>query len=146
MLTFIGYFLATPFTMVGFFLLAYYQPTSVEWRDGCIEVVSSRSLIGGKWVGAQTFGFMIVYRDAEQQGRGDLAVHERVHVRQAMIGSVLFPIAYGAEFAYHYVAGPHHVRGDWVKAYYEISFERKAYARALGYSLGIDQESYWGHR
>jgi hypothetical protein len=139
----LGYVWALPHTIVGFVLMLWYIPHRVEWRDGCLECIISRDqLIGGKWVGAQTHGWIIFYRDAEQQARGDLSVHERVHVKQGWIGGPLYIIAYGVHFLWNWQAKRMH----WQDAYRNIWFEKAAYKEQAEYKDSKAKPAYWGHR
>lgn len=118
---------ALPNTLVGFVLLAtWYFPKSVRWQHGALEAVPRRdTLIGGSWVGAQTFGWLIFAKNEGQRDRIGLAVHERVHVRHALKGGVFFALAYGSFFMYHWCFG---LRMPWKEAYRRNWFERIAYA------------------
>lgn len=138
MLRFLGHIWAFPLAVFGLLLLPYYWPQKIAWRDGCLEIVSRRTLIGGKWVGAQTFGGLIVYRGFEEWCDASLRVHERVHVRQAMIGGVFFALAYGATFAFQWVRV-----GNWKRAYYLIPFEVSAYDTQARFQRG-ELPDAWG--
>ena len=100
----LGYVWALLNTLIGALLVIYYGARVVSWSEGALEVVIKRpSLIGGPWVGAQTFGWLIFYRDEKAQSDRSLRVHERVHVRDALILGPLFLVAYAACFLYQWV-------------------------------------------
>jgi len=143
----LGYLWALPHSLVGILFLLYYRPESVKWRDGCLEGVGVDNLLGGPWVGAQTYGWVVYYRDDMQFRRGDLRVHERVHVTQSLIGGVFFPLAYGLHFLWLWGFG---LRQSWRDAYYKIYFESVAYAKDANYDAarlrGEDVSGYWGHK
>ena len=147
LLKLLGYIWALPHTTVGLLLMIYYGWTKVEWRDGCLEVVAKRQLLGGPWVAGQTHGWLIFFRNEQDQANGPLSVHERVHVLQGMIGGVFFVIAYVLNFLVNMLI----FELDFKKAYYEIYFEKKAYAKDYEYELARrvtskDETRYWGHR
>jgi hypothetical protein len=120
-----GYLLAAPGTAVGIILMLWYRP-KCYYSSGCIEAVSSRTLIGGPWVGAQTFGNVIFYRDENMRKLNRLRIHERVHAWQAMVMSwPIFMLLYGAHFLVLLAT----VDGTWVDAYRQIWAERMAYSR-----------------
>lgn len=134
-----GYLLALPHTLIGLLLAVFvYRCHSWCWSDGCIEAVAGRFPVvegekmstktriwGRPW--AQTHGFFIVYDTVERVSRPSLRGHERVHVVQAFVGSVLYPIAYGACFAWFYALQG--FKGDWKVAYKRNPFEAMAYGR-----------------
>lgn len=137
-----GYVWSLPNSLIGLVLLAtWYWPRSIAWRDGCLEVVTRRTLIGGPWVGAQTYGWVIFYRDSNMQSRGDLAVHERVHVAQAMVGGVFFLLAYGLHFLWLWAIGG----VQWKEAYYRVWAEVQAYRIDDEYGQG-KRPGAWGDR
>lgn len=140
----LGYILATPQSLIGGLLLFWYRPKNLRWRDGCLEGISRTTLIGGKWVGAQTHGWIIFFRDTESQERGDLSVHERVHVTQAFTWGPLYPIAYGLHWLWLFLFR----KMDWKTAYRNIVFERTAYATQAEYKQTekMLKPSFWGHR
>ena len=136
----LGYIWALPNTLIGLALLAtWYFPRSVAWRDGCLEVIPRRLLIGGPWVGAQTWGWVIFSRDTNQESRGDLMVHERVHVVQAFIGGPFFMLAYAVHFLYRRATMEYH------RAYRGIIFEVQAYQVGDDYEAG-NRPDAWGDR
>ena len=92
-------------------------------------------------MGAQTYGWVIFYRDSAMESRGDLAVHERVHVAQAMIGGVFFLLAYGLHFLWLWAMGGE----QWKNAYYLVWAERQAYRVGGEYDKGKRPEA-WGGR
>lgn len=130
----IGYLLALPMTIVGMIFAICYQPKGWRWSQGCLECYGTKWMIGDP--DAQTWGFLICYRDLHHANAADLRVHERCHVRQGMRGSVLFALAYGLQFLF-YLAFPRKDTAQytprWFRAYMSISFERTAYARQATY-------------
>lgn len=135
----LGYALALPHSLVGMLLaLVYYRPAAIRWNEGCLEVIATRTLIGGKWVGAQTHGWVIVYRDWDQARDRDLRVHERVHVVQALVLGPLFPLLYGLGWLMEYAR-----ERDWRAAYYECWAEKQAYRIQHEYEKGF-REDAWG--
>lgn len=123
--------------------MLYYWPKSIEWKDGCLEVVSKRTLAGGKWVGAQTWGWVIFYRDERMKASGRLNVHERVHVSQGFKWGPLFPFMYAGHWLWNWGFG---LRMSWIDAYYEVWAEVEAYDYEDEYKTAEVQEDYWGHR
>jgi hypothetical protein len=122
------YLWALPNTAIGLVLLCtLYFPERILWVDGALEVVPlRRRLIGGPWVGGQTFGWVIFYRDIWAQMDVELARHERVHVRDGLIGGPFFLVAYVALFAWEW--GKRGFRPSrWQEAYRANWFERRAY-------------------
>ena len=140
-----GYIMAAPLTLFGILLAVFwYRPTlkDCRFKDGCIEMIPSRQqLIGGSWVGGQTFGNVIFFKDERDRARGELSVHERCHTVQAMILGLAFALIYGVHFLILW-AKPGR---DWQAAYYEIIFEKQAYSRAGDYENGLRQDA-WGAR
>jgi len=138
-----GYLWALPMSLVGLLLgLTLYFPKRIRWRDGCLEIVPRReNLIGGPWVGGQTYGWVIFLRDERMLEHAELAVHERGHVVQALLLGPLFPVAYGILFAINYA----HFRSDWRKAYRYIWFEVYCYDLGERYAAG-DLPDAWGNR
>ena len=140
-----GYIMAAPLTLFGILLaLVWYRPAAKDCRfkDGCIEMIPSREhLIGGSWVGGQTFGNVIFFKDGRSRDRGDLNVHERCHTVQAMILGILFALIYGVHFLILW-ASP---KRDWQAAYYEIVWEKQAYRIVGEYETGLRPKA-WGSR
>lgn len=123
LLKLLGYIWALPLSLIGIALFLVYKPKSVKWSDGALDcVIGVPNLIGGPWVGAQTHGWVIFYKDEYNATRKDLRIHERVHVRDALIGGIFFSLAYVAVFLYELVR-----LRDWRKAYRNNWFERRAY-------------------
>ena len=119
-----GYFLALPGTIVGLFLLVWYGASKTMIKQGVINIVINRpTLIGGKWVGAQTYGNIVFYRDEAQMARADLRTHESKHVWQAMIFTwPLMSSAYAIQYLWR-----RFVRGfDHFEAYNGLFWERHA--------------------
>lgn len=133
-----GYLLALPGTLFGLLMFIWYQPSSVKFVDGCIEAIPRKNLlIGGRWVGGQTFGNVIFFRDKESQNSVRLRVHERVHTWQAMVLTwPLFMLLYGIHFL---VLLPR--EDNWVAAYRKIFAEKQAYRIDADYS-----DNAWGTR
>jgi len=129
-----GYIMLAPLTLVGLLMALYYRPKAIHLAQGCIEFVlrDGKYLIGGKWVGAQTFGNVIFYRDDQCYMYQSLRVHERCHVVQAMVGSLVFALLYILHFAYNMAKGM-----GYDKAYRGIWFEKQAYANE-------DNKDSWG--
>ena len=123
-----GYLLALPGTLVGLLLALYYRPARWYWSDGCIEAAlpTGRNLIGGSWVGAQTFGTLIFYRTEKNRMSSMVRVHERCHVVQAMVLTApLFIVTYAIHFLWEFLV----VGEDFENAYLSIWAERQAYGR-----------------
>lgn len=139
-----GYILCLPGTLIGVLLaLAYYHPKEIKFRDGCIECISRRTIIGGKWVGAQTWGHVIFYRDARMQSWDELSVHERTHVVQAMVLSYpLYALLYGLHYVLLYGFGGL----SWKAAYREVWAERHAYSVQEKFSYDLLKFKVWGDR
>ena len=134
----LGYLWALPHTIAGLLVaVTYYWPKDWRWSQGCIECIPRRTLIGGKWVGAQTWGFLIFYADKEERLRAPLRVHERVHVIQAFIGGPFYPLAYGLHWL---VLWP--FKG-WKNAYFMVWAERWAYRVQAEYQKG-QKPNAWG--
>lgn len=135
-----GYLMLLPMTIVGLLLcLLVYRATSWRWSGGCIECIGGTRILGKP--GAQTLGLVIVYRDERTRLNPSLRVHERVHVVQGMIGGVLFVLAYGLTFLWHWIAQG---GGNWYPAYMKIPFEVSAYARQARFNaFAPGTESYW---
>lgn len=129
-----GYVFALPMTLVGMVFAIFYQPKGWRWCQGCLECWGTKRMIGDP--DAQTWGFLICYRDLHHADAADLRVHERCHVRQGMRGSVLFALVYGLQFLW-FLAFPRaqfaHYRKRWFRAYMSISFEMAAYSRQARY-------------
>jgi len=148
-----GYVMALPHTVIGLLLCLVYRAHSWRWSDGCIECIAG-DLIWGK-PGAQTHGWLIVYRDEKARQRADLRVHERCHVVQGMIGSVGYMAAYGIHFLWNYVRDHEYPDMErqprWWRAYRGVWFEEQAYELQAGYlftvqTLGADwARGRWGH-
>jgi len=118
-----GYVMLSLHTFLGFLLsLVYYRATNWVWHGGYWTCIPRRALIGGKWVGAQTWGNIIFCRDERQRSRQDLMVHEVVHVAQGMWLGPLAMLLYGLHFL---VLLP--FSKDWKAAYYKIWAEKMAY-------------------
>lgn len=136
----LGYIWSGLHTFVGFLLALYYWPRSWRISEGCIEAIPRNTIIGGEWVGAQTHGCLIYYKDEKNRNHKPLRVHERVHVKQGMIGGPLFIIAYVAHWLYLWRFG----KGmPWKDAYYQIWFEKQAYRIDDEYEKGL-REGAWG--
>ena len=136
-----GYLWSLPNTLIGVLLMLWYLPTSIRWKDGCIEAIPRKTLIGGPLVGAQTFGWIIFCRDEHQRSRSSLAVHERVHVVQGFILGPLFLPLYGLPFLWCY-----YVRGyTFDRAYRAIWAEVQAYRIGDLHQAGVSPDA-WGSR
>ena len=127
-----GYVLALPHTLIGLLLCLVYRAHSWRWSDGCIECIAGDRIWGKP--GAQTHGWLIVYRDDAARERADLRVHERCHVVQGMLGGPLYMLAYGLHFGVRFLIGSRHEAYPvhwprWKHAYRGIWFEEQAYAR-----------------
>ena len=134
-----GYLWALPHTLVGLVLMLWYRPESWHLRDGCLEAISSRDLIGGPWVGAQTHGWIVFYRDQDMYLRKSLRIHERCHVAQGLVGGPLYMLAYGIHFLWLWK-----VKGlEWKAAYRNIVFEAQAY-RIEGEYIEGNRPGAWG--
>jgi hypothetical protein len=89
----IGYLWALPVSVLGLLLAILYMPRQMRWSDGALEF-QARWIFPWWWsVGGQTIGFVIFY--SKGWGRPHTRLHERWHVRQAMILGPLFPVLYG---------------------------------------------------
>jgi hypothetical protein len=123
----LGYAWALPHTILGLVLALWYWPSHWRWSEGALEAVSSKPLLGGRWVAGQTWGWLIFYRDLEQWVEPGIRVHERVHVTQALVGGPLYPVAYVLHWL---ILWP---RYGWKEAYLKIWAEKAAYkAQARG--------------
>lgn len=137
LLTAIGYITALPHTIIGFLMCLYYRPHSWKFSHGCIEsIVPENRLIGNP--GAQTWGYLIFYRDERARNWNPLRVHERVHVKQAFCLSVIYPILWLLHFCVLFI-----IIRDWKAAYYKIYFEKKAYEIQRKFEVG-KLENAWG--
>ena len=137
----LGFLWSLPLTIVGLLLSLVYQPTTVHWSDGCLELVAGRHLDGKTRIwgrpAAQTFGIVIWYASERDRQSERLRRHERVHTLQAFIGSVFFALAYGLHFLWLLVFVPKDApttrRGKpaprWWRAYWGIWAERRARAK-----------------
>jgi len=122
----LGYVWSAPLTLIGLLLAVLYRPTSWRWSDGCLEAIAGDRIIGRP--GAQTHGWLIYYRDERARDDARLRRHERVHVRDGMVGGVLYGVAYALTFAWWFVFAPA-TPADWPRwkrAYYRSWFERRA--------------------
>lgn len=118
-----GYLMNLPMTAFGILLCIFaYNARHWRWSRGCIECIGGDRIIGKP--GAQTWGFLIVYKDEYQRSRVDLRVHERVHVVQGMIGGPIYALTYGLSFLWFWVASGF---GPWKAAYHKIPYEIQAY-------------------
>lgn len=140
MLKTIGYVWSGLHTLVGLLLALYYWPRKWRISEGCIEAIPRNTIIGGKWVGAQTHGCVIYYRDEEMRDLKRLRVHERVHVKQGMIGGPFFILAYVGHWLWLWGFG---MRMHWQEAYRKIWAERQAYAYDAAYARGEHPDA-WG--
>ena len=153
MIRFLGYLWALPNTLLGVLMaLTVYFPKMVRWRDGALEIVPRRrNLIGGPWVGAQTYGWIIFGKTREMLDAVDLYAHERVHVDQGLKYGITLWFVYGAQFADKYFGDAkttlwartsngwaRNLTGlpRWRRAYYLIPLELEAYA--AGYEAARD--------
>lgn len=137
----LGYVWALPHTAIGALLtLTWYFPRKIQWRDGCLEVIPFKCLIGGEWVMAQTHGWIIFYRDEKALNNKKLRVHERVHVEQGMKGGIFYVLSYVGQWVFNSIK-----YGDTIRGYYEISFEKEAYKYASEYDRGLKPNA-WGSK
>lgn len=118
-----GYVLALPGTLIGLVLLLWYGRSEALLREGVINVVIKRQyLIGGRWVGAQTYGNVVFYRDHNMLAIKRLRVHEHTHVWQAMVFTwPIMAIWYGLQYFFGRVAGFNHY-----DAYHQLDWEQHA--------------------
>lgn len=108
-------------------LFTVYRPESYSVsRTGVDTVVRRGRLIGGDWIGGQSFGWFRFYKNRTQRQRKDLVKHETRHTWQALIPG--FPLWYGLGFVYQWAK-----RGfrDWREAYRANWWEADA-RRAAG--------------
>lgn len=93
----------------------------IRWNE--FFLLSKRSSIAGIVI----LGFVFLKRSAASYDPYRLFYllnHERIHVRQWVeTAFIVFPIWYFLEYVVRRVQ-----YGSWDRAYYEISFEREAYA------------------
>jgi hypothetical protein len=83
---------------------------------------------------AQTWGWLVCYRNAEVWEDMPLRAHERTHVVQGMRGGVFFLLAYASCFLYYYISPPKtHYKPRWYKAYMAIPYEVTAYKVQAAY-------------
>jgi hypothetical protein len=137
LLRLLGYLWAMPGTLVGLLLALPYGARNWRWSDGCLEAIPKR-IIGSP--GAQTWGWLIYYKDASYRESASLRVHERVHVTQGLWGGPLFMIAYAAHFMYLWAREGF---GDWRPAYRKIWAEKTAYRTQDEYREG-KRPGQWG--
>ena len=122
----LGYAWSFPLTAIGLVLAIVYRPRAWRWSDGCLEALAGDRIFGRP--GAQTHGWLIYYRDDVARDDEGLRRHERVHVRDGMIGGVFYGVAYAVTFLFWYVFTPATPEGwpRWKRAYYRSWFERRA--------------------
>lgn len=137
LLRWLGYVWAFPHTLVGFILMPFYGVADWCWRDGCLEVIVKKKMLGDP--DAQTHGWIIFYRNARMGDDVGLRVHERTHVIQGMIGGPLFVITYGLFFLIAWAWQ----RRSWFDAYMANPYEKQAYARQYRYYRG-EGDNLWG--
>ena len=115
----LGYLWSLPNTLAGLLIAIAYRPTSIRWRRGRIECLSSRIW----WrPGAQTLGIVVYYSTERARDDAGLVHHEWTHVVQALIGGPLFALAYGLCHCYLWLR-----LGDFRAAYDRNPFEVQAY-------------------
>jgi hypothetical protein len=131
-----GYLWSFVNTLLGLLFMPFYGVKDLAWRDGCLEVITKRNMIGDP--DAQTWGWLIYYRTCFDGDDPGLRVHERTHVLQAFFGGPLFLVAYGVCFLYLWARQ----RGPWTKAYRANPFEQQAYARQGEYTHAGTR--FWG--
>jgi len=136
----LGYIWSLPHTVVGLILSLFYRPTNWRWNEGCIEAIGEDRI----WFkpGAQTHGWLILYRDESARNNKRLRVHERTHVKQGFLLGPLYVIAYVIHFLYRYTRTGFK---DWYTAYEGIYFEKKAREAEQRYLDGVDKEP-WGSK
>lgn len=100
----IGYLWALPNTLIGVLLAVLYWPRWIRvTRAGgvwAVEATARRRLLGGRWVAAQTHGWLIYYRDPSARSRPENVAHERAHVRQALRWGPVFWLLYVGHWAW----------------------------------------------
>ena len=134
-----GYVWALLNTLSGLLLVIIYRPTSWRFSDGCIEAIGGDRIFGKP--GAQTWGYLIYYRDEAARARKPLRVHERVHVVHGFILGPLFLPAYGLHFVWLWLKLS---RGsDWKTPYRQVWSEKLAYRIDDEYGHG-DRPNAWG--
>lgn len=123
----LGYLWSLPLVLVGLLLALLYRPTSWRWSEGCLEAIVAGDRMIGK-PGAQTHGWVIYYRDELARQSARLRRHERVHVRDGLLGGVFYGLAYAFTFAWWFVFVPAVPLGwpRWKRAYYRNWFEQRA--------------------
>jgi len=134
----LGYLFSLPNTLLGLVLALVYWPRQWRFSGGCIEAVAGDRIFGKP--GAQTWGFLIYYRDEHVREVADLRVHERVHVVQGFYLGPLFLVAYGLHFVWLWVAQGF---GDWRAPYHRVWAERQAYQVQDEYIAGQRSDA-WG--
>ncbi len=123
---FLGYIWSAPNTLIGLLLAVFYRPTAWRWDRGVLTALGGKRIWGRP--AGQTWGWLIYFSDERARSREDLQVHERVHVRQGMIGGPLFLLAYGVHFLFLWVR----YRFDWKRAYFDVWAEKQAYRAQRG--------------
>jgi hypothetical protein len=103
-----------------------------------MRVIYNRFIPFGSYHGLNLFGVIFVQRRWGKMDRHELR-HELIHTYQQLeMAFLLFYVWYGLEYLVRLVQ----YRFDATQAYYNISFEREAYAneRKLGY---LRRRRFW---
>jgi len=140
----VGYLWSLPNTLIGLLLVPLYAPQSIEWCDGCLEVIAGERKDGSTRIffkpSGQTFGWIIFYATEEKRQKASLRVHERVHVTQGFIGGPLFALTYLLCFAWSFTRNGFK---DWYSAYMRNPFEIQAYRIQDEFEAG-QRPDQWG--
>lgn len=139
------YPLALFHTLLGLIVALVYSPTNWRWSDGCIEAIAEDRIWGKP--GAQTWGFLIYYRNEEAREHERLRVHERVHVMQGIAGSVFFMAAYGLHWLWCFIFPPDgfEYQPRWYRAYRGVWAEKQAYRIDGEFARG-ERPGAWGSK
>lgn len=133
----VGFLWCLPNTLLGLLLAIPYGGRDFEWDEGRLLCTASRA-IGNP--AAQTWGVLIFAVNEHRftlDAKSRLWRHEGEHVNQGLRWGVLFLLMYGGEWLLRFLLFPGPtvvVYGDmgkrrWVRAYYRLSWERKARAK-----------------
>ncbi len=120
----VGALWSLPNTLMGLGLAVAYGAHGWRYDRGTLTAIYRRCIASP---GAQTWGVVIFYRDEAARADARLQRHERRHVRQGMIGGVLYLLAYAVHWLWLFaVAETVPGKPRWWVAYRQVCFERWA--------------------